>query len=821
MRLTVRRSGIGVAVGISCALVIAAQAQVSAAETTRSSKRATAIRVSPSPPRIDGVLEDEVWQRAPVHEGFLQRDPDEGLAATERTTFQIAFDEEALYVGVTCYDSDPSRIIARLTRRDGETESDWVCLSLDPRLDHLTGSWFTVYASGSVVDGVYSADRDKDDAWDGVWEVETAVDEAGWTAEYRIPYHVLRFSPREEYSWGLNVERHISRKQEADHWSLIRRGDTGLVSQFGILQGIRDINPPLHLELTPYAMGRVIVDGGEDYYGNVGGDVRYGITSGTSLNATINPDFGQVDADPATLNLTAFEEFYPERRPFFVEGASVFQNSDYDVFHSRRIGRRPGHFDLPEDAEELDRPQTSTIVGAVKLTGKTEGRTTFGLLNAVTAREYVDYLQDDDGQTSREEHLAEPLTNYLVGRVQQGVLNHTSTAGFLGTAVHRRDAESAYVGALDWDLRFCQDTYNISGTLVGSRAGAAGERQSGYIAHLEADKRGGWLEMETGFAALSRHVDLNDLGYLRRGDMIRSWVDVQAFRNAPWGPFQRFDVSSDGEVNWNYDGLRLENGFGVSNWGDLRNYWRVHLHFGRDFAAMDDDDVSRGGLVIKRLAENWVHAQVETDDRKPVWFMFRPEYRRHDGGQSYTRGLRVGMQVRPVPSMWFSVEPRYTRRVTDAQWVDVLDEQAAGGAAVYDVYGELDSRTLDLTTRASINFTPELSLELYVQPFIAIGDYDDDGFKRLVEAETYPVQSYDLEENRDFHNRSLKSNLVLRWEFRPGSMLYVVWSQSRSASLEDVTAEDLEFRPLSRLGSSFSDEGDNLFLVKVNYWYGR
>jgi len=819
MRWSVPRAVIGVVAGISWALVSLAGAPAGAVGADLSVRQATAIRVTPSPPHIDGVLDDEVWRRAPIHEGFLQRDPDEGLAATERTTFQIAYDEEALYVGVTCYDSDPNRIIARLTRRDGETESDWVCLSLDPRLDHLTGSWFTVYASGSVIDGVYSADRDKDEAWDGVWEVETAVHEAGWNAEFRIPYHVLRFSPREEYTWGLNVERHISRKQERDHWCLIRRGDTGWVSQFGTLQGICDIHPPLHLELTPYAMGRTIIDGGEDYFGSLGGDVRYGITSGTSLNATINPDFGQVEADPATLNLTAFEEFYPERRPFFVEGASIFEGSDYDVFHSRRIGRRPGHFDIPEDAEEVDRPQTSTIVGAVKLTGKTEGRTTFGLLSAVTAREYVDFLRDDDGLITREEQLAEPLTNYLVGRVQQGVLNHTSTAGFLGTAVHRRDAESAYVGALDWDLRFRRDTYNVSGSLVGSRAGVGDERQSGYIAHLELDKRGGWLETEVGFAALSRHVDLNDLGFLRRGDMVRTWADVQAFRNAPWGPFQRFDVSVDGEANWNYDGLRLENGFGVSNWGDLRSYWRVHLHFGRDFEAMDDDDVRRGGVVIKRLAENWIHAQVETDDRKPVRFTLRPEYRRHDGGQSYTRGLRVGVEVRPAPSMWFSVEPRYTHRVTDAQWVDVADEPAAGGDAVYRVYGELDSRTLDLTTRASVSFTPELSLELYVQPFIAIGDYD--GFKELLEPETYRFQPYDLDENRDFHNRSLKSNLVLRWEFQPGSMLYVVWSQSRSAALEDVTAEDLEFRPFSRLGSSLSDAGDNLFLVKVNYWYGR
>jgi len=816
MGWSVHKSVIGALAGWALANMVVVPA--GAEEAIQLLRKATAIRANPSSPSIDGLLDDAVWQRAPVHEGFLQRDPDEGQPATERTTFQIVYDEEALYVGVRCYDRDPDGIVARLTRRDGETEADWVCVSLDPRLDHLTGAWFAVYASGTLMDGVYSADRDKDDAWDGVWEAKTAVHEAGWNAEYRIPYHVLRFSPREEYTWGLNVERHISRKQERDHWSLIRRGDPGWVSLFGALEGIRDIHPPLHLELTPYAMGRTIIDGGEDYFGNVGADVRYGITSGTSLTATINPDFGQVEADPATLNLTAFEEFYPERRPFFVEGASIFESPDYDVFHSRRIGRRPGHLGLPEGAAEVDRPDATTIAGAVKLTGKTEGGTTFGLLNAVTTREHAEVLREGDDDVARQEQLIEPLTSYLVGRVQQNVLNETSTTGFLGTAVHRRDAASAYVGALDWDLRFRQDAYTVSGSLVGSRTGAAGERQSGYITHLEFDKRGGWLEAEAGLAALSRDVDLNDMGYLRRGDLLQTWAEAQAYRYAPWGPFQRFDVRVGGDAEWNYDGMRLQNGFGVSNWGDLRSYWRVHLHFGRDFEAMDDDDVRRGGLVIKRLAENWVHAQVETDDRKPVRVSLRPEYRRHDGGRSHLRGLRVGLEVRPTPGLWFMVEPEYAHRVTDAQWVDVIADPAGGGA-VHHVYGELDSRTLDLTTRASVSFTPELSLELYLQPFIAIGDYVR--FKELTAAETYRFQSFDLGETRDFHRRSLRSNLVLRWEFRPGSMLYVVWSQSRSASLEEVTDEDLEFRPLSRLGSSLTDDGDNLFLVKASYWYGR
>lgn len=776
-------------------------------------KMATAIRINPAAPRIDGILDDKVWQKAPVFGEFRQRDPIEGDPITEETTFQITYDEEAVYIGVRCLDSEPDGIVSRLTRRDGFTEADWVSVSLDAHNDRQTGCWFKVYASGSVNDGVYSNDSWQDEAWNGVWEVETSIDAEGWSAEYRIPYHVLRFGVRDEYVWGLNVERHISRKQELDHWNLISKERPGWVSQFGRLEGIRDIHPPMHLELSPYAMGRTIIDGGEDYLGRVGVDVRYGLTSGISLNATVNPDFGQVEADPAVLNLTAFEDFFWEQRPFFVEGASVFQNGDYDLFYSRRLGRWPGYFEIPEDAEELERPEATTILGALKLTGR-EGKTAFGFLEAVTTPEDALIQREVDGEMVREEYRVEPRSNYLVGRVEQYIWEGSSKIGVLGTAVNRREAASAYSGAVDWDLKFSEDVYNVTGTLAGSRSGEAGDRSSGYIAHLEFDKRGGWLQSETGFAALSPGVDLNGMGYLRRGDLIRSWENVGLFRYTPLGPFRSGDINISGNIAWNYDGMRLENGFGVSNWGDLKNYWRVHLHFGRNFSGLNDDDVWRDGPVIERLAENWVHAQVETDKRRMFSFILRPEYRRYDGGASYLRGLQLSMELRPLPSMWFSMGPSYNHRVTDAQWVDRIEDEAGA----HFVYGSLDSRTLDFTTRARMIFTPELSLELFLQPFIAIGDYKE--IKELVAPETYEFAPFALAENQDFHQRSLRSNLVLRWEFLPGSTLFVVWSQSRSADLENPTDEELEFKPLDRLGSSFTDDGGNVFLTKISYWMG-
>jgi hypothetical protein len=500
-----------------------------------------------------------------------------------------------------------------------------------------------------------------------------------------------------------------------------------------------------------------------------------------------------------------------------VEGAAIYQNWDYSLFHSRRIGRRPGYFDIPEDAEELERAGETTILGAAKITGKTEGKTSFGILEAVTAPEYATIKQGEDGTES--EYLLEPLANYFVGRVTQDVLSGTSKIGLMTTAVHRKEAESAYTGAFDWDLKFHKDTYNFTGTLAGSRAGESDERASGYISHFELDKRGGWLEAETGFSAISPGLNINDIGFLRRNDVIRSWWNLNIDRESPLGPFRRTGVHVGGDLRWNYDGALLDNAVDISSSGEFKNYWYYHLHFGRDFETLNDDDVRRDGIVIKSPANFFVHGSIDTDDRKAVSFRIRPSLWRHDDGSSHKYSLDLGLEVRPVPGVSLYMGPSVDYNFSNAQWVDRIVEEVDGEEVYHYVYGELDSKTLDFTTRASVCFTPELTLELFLQPFIAIGDYEN--FKELVEAETYDFKPYPFDENWDFHSRSLKSNLVLRWEFRPGSTLFLVWSQSRGASPEDVTAEDLEFRPLDRLISTFSDDGSNLFLVKINYWLGN
>ena len=786
-------------------------------ETEPGHRTATAVRINGALPKLDGVLDDEIWKTAPLHEGFRQRDPNEGKPASERTTFQVAYDDEAIYFGIMCYDSEPDKIVSRVVRRDDYIESDKVYIILDPHYNRQRGYGFTAYPSGSVTDGIVRGSNSWwDNTWDGVWEVKTKIHGNGWAAEYKIPFHVLQFSPKAKYTWGLQVQREISRRKENNHWRLIKKSEPGWVERFGDLTGIENIKPSRHLELIPYAMGRTTLNSEADLWGNVGGDVQYGITSGIALNATVNPDFGQVEADPATLNLSAYEEFFEERRPFFVKGASIFNFGDWrnQFFYSRRIGRQPGHFEIPEGATELSRPEATTILGAAKIIGRTNSNTSFGIMEAVTAPVYAKIKKR--GKSS--DFLIEPLTNYFVGRIKQDILKGNSYIGLITTAVNRQTSNAAYVGGLDWELKFAKDKYQISGTMAGSQAGKLEARKSGYLARIEFDKRGGWWRLDTNFQVLSPDFEINDMGYAQRGDMIRWFYDFIIKKEQPFSIFREVTLGLYGWREWNYDGVSVGRYSEVWTDGKLKNYWDYDLWVGRNLESFNDEDVRRGGALIKSPPGWWVFTQLKTDSRKMVRLELNPVFAWDDDGRSYDYDVDVNLRIRVASNVEFIIGPSYSYQVKDAQWVDMVEENINGEAKKHYVYGELESRTLDFTTRANISLTPTLSLQFYVQPFVTIGDYKN--FKELIEPMSYEFQPYALNENRDFHRRSLRGNTVLRWEFQPGSTLFLVWTQSRKTVLESVKEADLEFRPLHRLGSSFTDEGKNIFLIKCRYWFG-
>ena len=794
-------------------------------------RTARALRTE-TPPRLDGVLDEEIWLRAPVHEGFTQSDPDQGEPASLRTTFQVAYDDDALYIGGVCYD-DPDSVTARLARRDEWRERDFFEVSLDPHHDHQTGVWFTVGPSGWLSDGILFNDEDYDDGWDSVAEVATARRADGWSLELKIPYHVLRFGEKETYTWGINVFRKVSRRAEWTAWSFTPRGVTGYASRFGHLEGIEGIRPQRSLEVLPFALGRGTLSqgaaGDNDLFSSAGVDLRYGLSSNISLNATVNPDFGQVEGDPAVLNLGVFETFLRERRPFFLEGIQIFEspgpfivsiNKPSTLFHSRRIGRAPSRFDLPDDSDEVERPDNTTILGAAKISGKTAGRTAFGLLNAVTGRERALVEQRltvaETGlvDTVRRRVEVEPLTNYFIGRVQQDLLT-SSTAGAQLTAVNGAGFEPAYVGAGDVHLRWGDNAYRLYSRFAASLAGQEEERDSGWEGALYFQKSGGAFGGQAYMDANSPGFEANDLGYMRRNDRIQAGVHVYHDRLDPWWLARRSGFNLNAWTHWNFDGERIWRGVNFNTWNNLHNYWGFWMGVSRNLAAVDDL-VTRGGPLMVSPASTWVGMNVWADDRKPVSGRLWWNVRWSRGGDNLGTWVGFNLELRPMSRLSLEVGPGYGYNRNFAQWVENADDDGDGEDDRF-VFGELDSRVLEVGLRGDWAFTPALSLQLYLQPFVTTGDYG--AIKELARPRSYEFRPYDgLDENPDFHRRSLRSNLVLRWEYRPGSTLFAVWQQSRDRDFDGV--RDPRFRPAGDLTRAFADDGDSIFLIKLNRWLG-
>ena len=792
-------------------------------------RTARALRAE-TPPRLDGVLDEEIWLRAPVHEGFTQSDPDNGEPASVRTTFQVAYDDDALYIAGICYD-DPDSVSARLARRDEWRERDFFEVSLDPHHDHQTGVWFTVGPSGWISDGILFDDEEYDEGWDSVAEVATAMRADGWSLELKVPYHVLRFGEKETYTWGINVFRKISRRAEWAAWSFTPRGVTGYASRFGHLEGIEGIRPQRSVEVLPFALGRGTLsqgDGGNDLFSSAGVDLRYGLSSNISVNATVNPDFGQVEGDPAVLNLGVFETFLRERRPFFLEGNQIFESpgpfivgigKPSTLFHSRRIGRSPSRFDLPDDSDEVERPDNTTILGAAKISGKTAGRTAFGLLNAVTGRERALVDQRLTGaetglaDTVRRRVEVEPLTNYFIGRVQQDLLTN-STAGAQLTAVNGRGFEPAYVGAGDVHVKWRDNDYRLYTRFAASRAGQEDERDTGWEGALYFQKSGGAFGGQAYMDAQSPGFEANDLGYMRRNDRVQAGVHVYHQKLDPWWLARRSGFNFNIWNHWNFAGEGLARGVNFNTWNNLHNYWGFWMGVSHNLDAVDDL-ATRGGPLMLSPASTWIGMNVWADDRKPVSGRLWSNLRWGRGGDNLGSWVGFNLELRPLSRLSLEIGPGYGYNRDFAQWVENADDDGDGEDDRF-IFGELESRVLEIGLRGDWAFTPALSLQLYMQPFVSVGDYG--AIKELERPRSYEFRPYaGLEDNPDFHRRALRSNLVLRWEYRPGSTLFAVWQQSRD---HDFDGADPEFRPAGDLTRAFADDGDSIFLIKLNRWFG-
>jgi len=822
---------------------------------------ASAVR-APEAPKIDGKADDAIWQTAPKHGGFRQFQPRVDVDPSFATEFQASFDEKHLYVFVRMFDPHPDSIMRALSRRDQRAPSDQIKLMIDSYDDKRSGYEFAVNPVGVKRDFAMSNDSDEDASWDGVWDVATAIDALGWTAEFRIPLSQMRYSKADSHTFGFGIWRDIERRNERSSWPLYNPRRSGLVSQLGRLEGLSGLSSGRRVEVAPYVVTkneqRLLP--GTRYERNqaftLGGDLKVGITPNVTLTATVNPDFGQVEADPAVVNLTAFESFFSERRPFFVEGANNYQfqlncyivvdcQTNEGLFYSRRIGRSPVLRGLYGDASTAT---ATPIAAAAKLTGRTQRGLSFGLLDAVTPR-----VGGINGQT------AEPQANYTVLRAQQDLRGGEAGFSFMGTAVNRAlDARtdpymhsSAYAGGATFRSRFHNREYEFNAQLAGSRvegSSAAIRRTqtnsvhyfqqpgdeltvdsnatslTGFTGQLKFGKYGGGkTRFESSVVHQSAGFDVNDLGFLRRAD----FTDWSTWSALTWrearGVMRWAQLNANHWIRYNTSGTKLDhsvnfNGHLGINRGLFQN-WDFHL--GGTIANITPtwcDRCTRGGPAVRSSSGIFPWGGINSDSRKTVsygsWFNLGTA----DEGNSSSFGVNPYMNLRFGTQATVSFGVGYRQNTDDAQWFGNFN---AGGTTHYS-FAHLEQTTVSMNTRVNYTATPDLTFEFYAAPFVSSGTYSD--FREL--SATPGAAKYDARYQpytppagspSAFKFTQLRTNAVVRWEYRPGSTLFVVWQHGR----QDAANQNPNQSWARDYGDLFALHPDNTFLVKMAYWFNR
>ena len=847
-----RRSIVVGCCGLSLLALPALGAQGAAAPVAAAVPVATAVRVNGTI-RLDGRLDESAWAGATVTSSFTQVDPEEAQPASERTEVRVLFDNNALYVGVRLFDRGP--VTGRLGRRDMDLgDSDWFGVMIDSYHDHRTAFGFDVNPAGVRRDEIKVINAD-DNSWDPVWDVATLVDSAGWTAEYRIPFSQLRFSGAREQEWGIQFERVIGRRKEYAVSTFTPKAEVGGVPKYGHLTGLRDIQPGHRLELLPYAVQRAAyVDpgpnpfrGSPDYGTSAGLDLLYRISPNVTLNAALNPDFGQVEVDPAVVNLGVYETFFQEKRPFFVEGNEIFNfgvdgTSGGQLFYSRRIGRAPS---LRAPSEASDQPDNTTILGAGKLSGKV-GAWSLGLLEAVTAKEASPY-RTPTGATER--FTVEPLTNSFVGRARREARGGQTFLGGALTAVHR-DLSSqalqsslhsaAWAGGVDFRSEFANRTWVVSGDVAFSRVEGASEailatqqRSNHYFQRPDADhlavdalatslggysvnislakQQGDHWRAQVASAITSPGYEINDLGFSYRTDRRDFQGGLTYVQNRPGRVWRRWNVNVVGrqEQNFSWEPILQLGSLSVS--ATTLNYWTFFAHTNRFFESYDDR-LTRGGPLALRPARWQSVVAFASDGRKPLTAHAGVETETHDSGQwAYSVFSSFGVKT---SSRWsLSLGPRFTKASLPAQYVtSTVDAAYTPTFGRRYVFAPLRQTEVALETRFNISFTPRLSLESYLQPLISAVDFGS--ATQFVKARSFDFVPYAGQvPSLDFNVRSLRGTAVLRWEWRAGSTMYLAWQQRRSdvASIGDFSfGRDRQ--------ALFGAAPENIFLLKVNYW---
>lgn len=844
------------------------------------------------PINIDGVLEERVWQEE-GYSDFIQSDPTDGAQPTEKTKIWVAYDEKSLYVAARLYDSQPELITSRLGRRDDFVDSDWFIFAVDPYYDRRSGYQFAVNPAGSIVDWTLYNDEWNDSTWDGIWEWKAVIDEEGWTVEIRIPYNQLRFPKKDEYVWGVNFRRVIKRKNERVGFVWVPKEDSGYVSRFAKLLGIQNIRPGRLIEFLPFSVVQAQYspeesgnpfETGNKYLGNTGFDLKIGLKSNLTLDTTVNPDFGQVEVDPAVINLSDYETYFSEKRPFFIEGSNIFDQfghggatsnasiswSSPSFFYSRRIGRAPQGY--VEQDGYVNFPDRSTILGAFKLTGKVGKGWNIGFINALTAREYAEI--DSDGQRFKEE--VEPFSYYGVLRTLREFNEGKQGFGFIATSVVRdlrnenlEDIlnKNAFSLAIDgWTFLDKDKTWVTGGWIGGTRIEGSQttilELQQSSLhyyqrpdaTHVEVNEEAtslsGWggrfyVNKERGnflfnaaFGALSPGFDPNDVGFQSaNSDKINAHLLFGHRWPHPGKIFRNVYVYGGPFRNYDFGGNKTGDGYLFIVEGQFLNYWGFNTMLAYNPQTISNT-LTRGGPLALIPSGYQINLSLSTDSRKPIVISaYQSYYSRPTDGYSWDGS--VSLRWKPRANISFSFGPGYYVRKSSIQWVTRVDDPLMTETfGMRYVFGGYYQRMLSSDIRLNWTFTPNLSLQLYLQPLLAVGEYNE--FKELAKPKKYEynlfgeygstisysdsAEEYTVDPdgpgpapdfsfgNPDFNLKSLRGTIVLRWEYLPGSILYFVWTQNRA---DDAHPGDFNFR--RDMGDLFTAPGDNIFLIKISF----
>ena len=834
-------------------------------------------RLSAARPLIDGKLDDDCWKAGNWAGDFTQYIPDEGAKPSYPTEMKILYDDKYVYVALRAYDGEPGKMQRHAGSRD-EFAGDIMGVNFDSYHDHRTGFEFSITSWGQKIDLILFNPENWDFNWNAVWKGKTGLEDSAWVAEIEVPLSQLRYSKQEEQVWGLHVWRWINRYQEESDWEIQSKTGPGVMYNFGELRGIKGLKKSQRLEIMPYTLGDLKImkkepgnqfaEKGRTWGGNVGLDAKIGVSSNFTIDLTVNPDFGQVESDPSVMNLSAFETFYQEKRPFFLEGLTIF-NYKFDnqsLFYSRRIGHLPSLTVNSDGSFFVKSPEKTSILSAVKFSGTTSKGLSVGLIQSVTANEYA-RLRDHEG--NKNSRIVEPLTNYMVARVQKGYKEGNTVIGGILTSTNRfiRDqsleflGSDAYTGGLDllhhWkDKEFFIDARLIGSNLNGSteainilqqssaryyqRPGATYLKYdtsrtslSGYGGKIHVGKgsKGLW-RYSTGITWLSPGLELNDMGYMNTSDEINNENEVAYFVNKPVSIFRTYKINLEQFNTWNFNGTYLGSGNHLAFLSEFKNQWAFDANFIYHSNPVDTK-ILRGGYDMKMPFDYMVFGNVRTDYSKKVMFSLEYSYEFNGNKSSQSYQLHPGISIRPVNNLKVTMSANYEDNHNDLQYVarrNFLSEDRY-------ILATIDQETLGLTFRVDFNLTPEFSVQYYGSPFISKGTYSD--FKRIADPKARRFDdrftvlqdavlsegNYRFDENQDlttdylvanpdFNFHQFRSNFVAKWEYRPGSFIYFVWSTERTGS---TTLSQASF------GDSYRQMGkvfpNNIFLIKLSYWF--